>query len=273
MKSKQILAILLLVGLTLIFAPALLAQAPAGREYVVQADDWLSKIAEKEYGDVLAYPTIVEATNAKAAEDASFAAIANPDVIEIGQKLWLPAGVDGAETAPAAEPAPVTDITATQVITFIPATIPTETQSGSCWTGSVAVSRADAYRCTVDNMIYDPCFVVDDAPTVICDADPSTGSTGFVLALTEPLPAQEIVVAPAPWLIELADGQVCGVMTGTRPVIGDRAASYGCPDQSYLFEDLQPGEVWLAEKAVISLNDAGFSVESSEMVPLKTVWQ
>ena len=62
-----------------------------GQEYVVQADDWLSKIADKFYGDLLAYPTIVEATNAKAAEDSSFAMIDNPDVIEIGQKLWIPA--------------------------------------------------------------------------------------------------------------------------------------------------------------------------------------
>jgi nucleoid-associated protein YgaU len=35
-------------------------------DYVVQADDWLSKIAEKFYGNVLAFPAIVEATNAQA---------------------------------------------------------------------------------------------------------------------------------------------------------------------------------------------------------------
>jgi len=40
-----------------------------GQEYVVQADDWLSKIADKFYGDMFAYPSIVEATNAKAADD------------------------------------------------------------------------------------------------------------------------------------------------------------------------------------------------------------
>jgi nucleoid-associated protein YgaU len=61
-----------------------------GEAYVVQADDWLSKIADKFYGDISAYPTIVEATNAKAKEDSSFTVIANPDLIEIGQKLWIP---------------------------------------------------------------------------------------------------------------------------------------------------------------------------------------
>jgi tungstate transport system substrate-binding protein len=60
------------------------------QEVIVQADDWLSKIAEKIYGDVFAYPAIVQATNAKQAEDATFALIENADVIEIGWKLCIP---------------------------------------------------------------------------------------------------------------------------------------------------------------------------------------
>jgi hypothetical protein len=66
-------------------------------EYIVQADDWLSKIAEKLLGDVLAYPAIVEATRQKHTGDATFAEIANPDLIEIGWKLCVP----GAEEAQA----------------------------------------------------------------------------------------------------------------------------------------------------------------------------
>ncbi|MCB0197336.1 MAG: hypothetical protein KDJ65_35645, partial [Anaerolineae bacterium] len=95
-------------------------QAPDGEEYIVQADDWLSTIAEKQYGDPLAYPAIVEATNAKAAEDDSFAVIDNPDVIEIGQKLWLPTEAGGStlppapasESLPASETAPEASIAA-----------------------------------------------------------------------------------------------------------------------------------------------------------------
>lgn len=60
------------------------------QEVIVQADDWLSKIAEKVYGDVFAYPAIAEATNAKQAEDNSFALVENVDVIEIGWKLCIP---------------------------------------------------------------------------------------------------------------------------------------------------------------------------------------
>jgi hypothetical protein len=88
MRKSLLLIVLALFGLSLTLA---YAQAPDGQEYVVQKDDWLSKIAEKEYGDPLTYPAIVQATNAKAAEDESFSVIEDPDVIEVGQKLWLPA--------------------------------------------------------------------------------------------------------------------------------------------------------------------------------------
>lgn len=74
-------------------AIALLADSvhqEAGQEYTVQADDWLSKLAEKFYGDPLAYPAIVEATNARAADASDFTAIDDPDLIEVGQKLVIP---------------------------------------------------------------------------------------------------------------------------------------------------------------------------------------
>lgn len=44
-------------------------RAPQGQAYIVQADDWLSKIALRFLDDARAYPKIVAATNLKAAED------------------------------------------------------------------------------------------------------------------------------------------------------------------------------------------------------------
>jgi hypothetical protein len=63
-------------------------------DVVVQADDWLSKIADKFFGDVLAFPTIVEATNAKAAFDSTYVVIENPNIIEPGWKLCIPNAKD-----------------------------------------------------------------------------------------------------------------------------------------------------------------------------------
>ena len=91
--------ILIITGLVLLltpFATIALAAPPAQavtceHEYVVQADDWLSKLADRFYGDMFAYPAIVVATNLTAITDNSFTHITNPDVIEIGQKLCIPA--------------------------------------------------------------------------------------------------------------------------------------------------------------------------------------
>lgn len=79
---------------TVLAAPTLKEAVACEQEVVVQVDDWLSKIAEKIYGDVLAYPAIAEATNAKSVEDNTFAKIENVDVIEVGWKLCLPSLAD-----------------------------------------------------------------------------------------------------------------------------------------------------------------------------------
>lgn len=87
----------ILLGLTLLVAGTTgrvqavpRAQIPEGEAYIVQAGDWLTKIAEKYYGNAQDYTLIIEATNAQAAQDSSFVTITNPDFIEVGQKLWVP---------------------------------------------------------------------------------------------------------------------------------------------------------------------------------------
>lgn len=92
MIKKLIFILVIPMLLSGLAGTAVAAAPPAddGQTYITQADDWLSKLADKFYGDPLAYPAIVEATNAKAATDASFTAIDNPDTIEAGQKLFIP---------------------------------------------------------------------------------------------------------------------------------------------------------------------------------------
>lgn len=93
--SQKFTLLFLVIVLSLALLPATLLAAPPqqeeGQEYTIQADDWLSKLALKFYSDMTKYPAIVEATNAKAQEDSTFTVITNPDLIEIGQKLWIPA--------------------------------------------------------------------------------------------------------------------------------------------------------------------------------------
>jgi tripartite ATP-independent transporter DctP family solute receptor len=84
----NVLGIIAILALLAIMPAAALAQdVSCESEVVVQADDWLSKIADKFYGNVLAFPAIMEATNAQGGD---YATIANPDVIEPGWKLCIP---------------------------------------------------------------------------------------------------------------------------------------------------------------------------------------
>jgi nucleoid-associated protein YgaU len=66
------------------------SQVSQGNVYVVKRGDWLKKIAQALWGDGNLYMLIVDATNAKAAEDSTFRKITNPDLIYPGQKLWIP---------------------------------------------------------------------------------------------------------------------------------------------------------------------------------------
>ena len=60
------------------------APATCAEVYIVQVNDWLSKIANKFLGDDTAYPAIIEATNQLYEQDKTFAHIGNPDEIEAG---------------------------------------------------------------------------------------------------------------------------------------------------------------------------------------------
>ncbi|NJN96081.1 MAG: ABC transporter substrate-binding protein [Anaerolineales bacterium] len=90
MKRLSYLLCLLLLALLI---PATVAAAPplqTGRNYTVQADDTLGKIAEKQYGDPLAFTAIVYYNNLKATEDDSLTLIEDPNVVEPGSTIYLP---------------------------------------------------------------------------------------------------------------------------------------------------------------------------------------
>ena len=95
-KYFYLINVFLLLTIILSLAPtaAQAQEIACESEVTVQADDWLSKLAEKFYGDPLAFPAIVAATSAKAATDDGFNTLNNPDVIEVGWKLCIPSSAD-----------------------------------------------------------------------------------------------------------------------------------------------------------------------------------
>ncbi len=91
--SKKLFSLLILVAVVLTLLPATAIAAPpsqGGTSYTLQADDWLSKLADKQYGDVLAFSAIVYYNNLKAAEDDSFTHISDPNLVEAGWTIYLP---------------------------------------------------------------------------------------------------------------------------------------------------------------------------------------
>jgi ABC-type amino acid transport substrate-binding protein len=83
------------VGLVGAAAPA--PQQDEGLVYTVQAADSLSKLADKYFADPGAWPAIWLATNAKAAEDDTFEVIPDPDLLRIGQTLWIPTAEEASQ--------------------------------------------------------------------------------------------------------------------------------------------------------------------------------
>ncbi len=87
--KKVILSLFLVVLLLALVSGAALAQGK-GQTYTVQADDWMSKVAEKYLGDLFSWPAIWAATNAQAETDKSFKRILDPNVFEFGKKFYIP---------------------------------------------------------------------------------------------------------------------------------------------------------------------------------------
>ncbi len=93
-KIVNAVSITLLLTLILSLTPThtMAQDVVCDSDVVVQAEDWLSNLADKFYGNVLAFPVIADATNAMAATDDSYAAIDDPNIIEPGWKLCVPPG-------------------------------------------------------------------------------------------------------------------------------------------------------------------------------------
>ena len=106
--------------------------------------------------------------------------------------------------------------------------------TGSCWTGSIVVPVAGAYRCLVGNDIADPCFAPPrpSAPmTVACLPDPWSGAR--VVTLTAPLPVvRPIGNSARPWAVQLANGARCVASTGTVQSSHGVALDLLCPGET-----------------------------------------
>ncbi|MFN2201984.1 MAG: DUF4399 domain-containing protein, partial [Caldilineaceae bacterium] len=143
--TATVLLTLLLNSVTMA-APVQQESPPAeagGQEYVVQVGDWLSRISREFYGSTSAFPTIVEATNAKAESDPRFDRVTDPNVLRVGQRLWIPnnPSAPAAVTSPAAVISETTVLTSTHAISGTTAMTATQATAGSVATSTVSNSE------------------------------------------------------------------------------------------------------------------------------------
>jgi hypothetical protein len=103
--------------------------------------------------------------------------------------------------------------------------------SGSCFTSSDVTRRDDAWRCTVGNSLYDPCFSSQFAFGVVVCPIPWQDS-GTEIHLTKPLPASGSHTVPSlslqPWAIETASGSFCVLSSGASSVVHGKRLNYFC---------------------------------------------
>ena len=166
-------------------------------------------------------------------------------------------------------------------------TVASSTEGACTFGSSVAYSRPDAWGCTTEGGVLDPCFENaylpgEDATEVAC-LDTPWSTEVVMLTLTTPLlrekegPAGAItgaadtadeVIQPwdLPWALELANGDRCALLRGTLVVVAGQVAHYGCEQGDMILgetDHTQP--VW-----TVSYVAAG--EVASNLVDVVTVW-
>jgi hypothetical protein len=178
----------------------------------------------------------------------------------------------------------VAQVAATRVLTYRPAVPPGHPADGECWTTSIATNRPGAYRCFHGNEIFDPCFAARP-DLVVCDPNPALGKPGFALRLTRTLPAGTPLPGPVtPWMVLLADGNVCTPLTGTRAMIERQIIAYDCakrdarigengPWTGLLEGSMTPGRVWRVRKAVYTSGSMGQVKGTITTAAIAALWR
>jgi hypothetical protein len=139
---------------------------------------------------------------------------------------------------------------ATKVIRFSPLGIRGSLDKpADCWETSLAAPRADAWRCIVGNIIYDPCFSTQGQKNyVICDVNPAGDGRGLKVKLAHPLPASTVGQGVQAWMMRLSDGTVCSFITGATGLVREERINYGCSNGSEIVGMPKMESVWLVKE-------------------------
>ncbi len=160
----------------------------------------------------------------------------------------------------------------TALVPFAPP-VPSEIRQGACYAGSDLLRSTSAWRCGVTGgEIFDPCVLANDGATVVCGANPATGEPGFVLELTDALPAVALdeKVYPGAWLFQLGNGAICSFNQGASITVEGQRINYTCDDLTQLLGEIdKSGPVWTIN--IVTTSDDGQGVYAIETLTPMTI--
>ncbi len=153
----------------------------------------------------------------------------------------------------------------TQRINF-KSTLPTKnviTKDGSCWTHSIASNRVGAWRCSVGNSIYDPCFKIANSAKLVCPFIDNNNQS-LVINLNKPLPKviMSMIQIPQPFRMQLENGSICMPFTGTLPFAQGHVLRYGCDNGGWGVNDVS----WHGRDATANLMKFGHDKSGQPIV-------
>ncbi len=146
------------------------------------------------------------------------------------------------------DPGEVLESPPTEVLRFAPGTEGLPVVAGACDRPSEIAYRLGAWRCTIDEVTFDPCFVTEPGPgsTVVCNARPDESGEAFLLETGAPLGPREDEDLRYPWIVLLDDGTACERAIGIEPDEDGDSVSYLCVDGTSLIGPLHRTGAWAA---------------------------
>jgi hypothetical protein len=107
-----------------------------------------------------------------------------------------------------------------------------------CWINSISSNRPDAFRCVVNDRIFDPCFINPFYDSLlVCPTNPYKDRLYFKVN-PDKLPRSETEklgknIDNYPWNIKLVDDTECSFETGATALIAGMRIDYSCNNKKY----------------------------------------
>ncbi|HKW00699.1 MAG TPA: hypothetical protein VJN96_12795 [Vicinamibacterales bacterium] len=168
----------------------------------------------------------------------------------------------------------------TRVVRFTPpAAANGSARPGTCQRSLVS-DRADAYRCVAETT-YDPCFALERAGLVLCNADPRDAASGTVVTVPPPGPSASGPrgVNLRAWFFELEDGSTCRpLIAGAGREVDGMVELYTCrfapPGSDAVLGEIDThAPVWTVQQVSLNKRAPPLSIKQLVSAVVKTAWQ